>query len=48
MDYDEEEVLSDSHFNPNDDSGLDDDSLDEPLEEPADEFKFDEEEPENI
>ncbi len=47
MNYDEEEVLSDSGFNPNSDDGdLDDGSFDEPLNEPADEFKFDEEEPE--
>ncbi|MEI7765234.1 MAG: hypothetical protein WCI93_01465 [bacterium] len=47
MSYDEdEEVISDSAFNPNDDGELDDDSFDEPLDEPADELKFDEEEPE--
>jgi hypothetical protein len=47
MSYDDEEVLSDSGFNPNSDSDdLDDDMFDEPLEEEADGFKFDEEEPE--
>lgn len=45
MNYDEEEVLSDSGFNPKEESGLDDESLDEPLEE-KDDFRFNEEEPE--
>jgi len=48
MSYDEEEVLGDSFFNQNDAGELDDDSLDEPIEEPADDFRFDEEEPESI
>ena len=46
MSYDEDEVLSDSGFNPNDDGDLEDESFDEPLDEPADDFRFDEEEPE--
>ena len=48
MSYDEDEdVLSDSGFNPNSDDGdLDDIDLDDGLDEPADDLKFDEEEPE--
>ncbi len=47
MSYDEDEdVISDSAFNPNDDGDLDDDSFDEPFDEPTEGFKFDEEEPE--
>jgi hypothetical protein len=48
MNYDEEEVLSDSEFNPHDDGELDDGSLEEPLDEPAEDFRFDEEEPEAL
>ena len=48
MNYDEEEVLSDSEFDPKEDGDLEDGSLDEPLEE-KDDFRFDEEEePEGI
>jgi len=49
MSYDEDEdVLSDSGFNPNSDDGdLDDIDLDDGLlDEPANDLKFDEEEPE--
>ena len=49
MSYDEDEdVLSDSGFNPNSDDGdLDDIDLDDGLlDEPVDDLKFDEEEPE--
>ena len=50
MSYDEEEALDGSGFNPNsDDQDFDDDAMfDEPLDEPADGFKFDEEEPEEV
>jgi hypothetical protein len=47
MNYDEEEVLSDSTFGLNEDGNLDDESLEEPLEEKED-FRFDEEEPEAL
>ena len=47
MSYDEDEdVINDSGFNPNSDDGDLDDILDEPLEDPADTLKFDEEETE--
>jgi len=46
MNYDEEEVLSDSGFSPNEnDDNLDDGLLDD-LPEEKDDFRFDEEEPE--
>ena len=50
MSYDEEEVLDGSGFNLNSDNeDFDDDALfDEPLDEPADDFKFEEEEPEEV
>lgn len=47
MNYDEEDVLGESEFSPNDSENLDDESLDEPLEE-KDDFRFDEEETEGI
>jgi hypothetical protein len=47
MNYDEEEILSDSGFNLNDGEDLDNELLDEPLEE-KDDFKFGEEETESI
>lgn len=47
MSYDEdEEVLSDSLFNPNSDDSDLEDGLDEPLEDPADDLRLDEEDPE--
>jgi len=48
MSYDEDEdVISDSLFNPNSDDGdLDDGLLDDTIDEPADDLKLDEEEAE--
>ena len=47
MSYDEDEdVISDSLFNPNSDDSDLEDGLDEPFDDPADDLKLDEEEPE--
>ncbi len=50
MSYDEEETVSDSEFNPNDEGlDLDDPLEDDLLDEPTDGFRFDEEEePETV
>ncbi len=52
MSYDEEEVISDSGFNPNSEDGdLDDEHLfndEEPIEEETPGFRFDEEETEGV
>jgi len=47
MSYDEDETLNDSNFDPNSDNFDDDETFDETFGE-NDDFRFGEEEPENI